>query len=178
MRHRGCPTLPCRSTPRRHRRTPRRRTPCPPLLVDNFSDPDIARNTLAAETVSANQTLALENGELRFAWRGGGARSQDFAEFLKAGGCPLDLRPYRTLSFRMRASAPDKLVYLVMGRANATCLPMPGQELDIAMVPLTTTMTTYNVDLTAFPRDSASFFQWVASADPTQYFLDDIQLLP
>jgi hypothetical protein len=149
--------------------------PPPVIVVDNFQDGDVTRNNLGAEIVVANQTVTSGNGEGTFAWNRMG-RSQDYAENLKAGGCPLDLRGYRTLRFRMRASAPGKSVFLVMGRADATCA-FTGNA-DIGSVMVGTTMATYEIPLADLPRDGVQFFQWVVTPDPTTYFIDDIEIHP
>ncbi len=147
----------------------------PALVIDNFQDGDPARNTLAGSVITANQIVAMTAGEGRFVWNGAG-RSQDFAEYLRADGCGQDTRIYRTLRFRMRASVPNKMVFLVMGRANATCA-LAGNT-DIGNVTLGTTMATYDIDLTSFAREGVGFFQWVAVPDATVYFIDDIELIP
>ena len=97
-------------------------------------------------------------------------------ENLRPGSCPLDIRGYRTLRFRMRASTAGKVVQLLMGRANLDC--SIATILAAGTVTLSTTMTTYSVDLTPFARDSASFFQWSPPTDLTFYSLDDVQLIP
>ena len=148
------------------------------LIVDDFADQNVARNRLGGEIISENQNVALVGGEVTFTWNGDTTPlSQAFAQNLSLGGCPVDVGRYRTLSFRMRASAPGKVVFLVTGRSAPLCEPLP-MTLEIGNFPLTTTMTTYTIDLTAVPRSDVRFFQWVLSADSTRYFMDDIQLLP
>jgi hypothetical protein len=148
-----------------------------PIVVDDFQDADLLRNSLAAEVITENQSVSRMGGELTFvATRAATGISQSFAENLKPGGCPVDLRAYRTLSFRMRASAANKTVYLVMGRADGACNAEP--ILEIGMVTVGTTAMVHNVDLAPFARESARFFQWVTGADNTRYFLDDILLVP
>ena len=146
------------------------------LLIDDFSDEDQSTNALGGPVASDNQIVVTTGGELRFLWRGNGV-FQSFVENLRPGSCPLDIRGYRTLRFRMRASTGDQVVQLLMGRANLGCATTT--ILAIGTVTLSTTMTSYSVDLTPIARDSASFFQWSPPAtDLTVYTLDDVQLVP
>jgi hypothetical protein len=145
------------------------------VVVDNFSDDAIAANAIGGQVASDNQTLAVAAGELSFVWNGNSV-FQKFTETLRPRSCPLDIRGYRTLRFRMRASAPDQVIQLFMGRATPSCAT--ATVTGIGSITLTTTMTTYTIDLGATLREDASFFEWSPPLDSAVYFLDDIELHP
>jgi hypothetical protein len=146
------------------------------MIVDDFSDGNLSRNALGAEVITENQTVSMVSGEVSFVWSGRVNSSHAFAQNLSLEGCPVDLRPYRSVRFRMRASAPGKEVFIVLGRADAAC--MEASTVDIGSVTLATVTGTYEVELTRIARDNARFLQWVADPDLTRYFLDDITLVP
>jgi hypothetical protein len=157
---------------------PDRAPPPRPLLIDDFADGNGALNLLGADVIFDHQVPTLARGELSFVWDRSNIRDgQAFAQNLKAGGCPVDLGSYRTLSFRMRASVANKVVFLVLANADAACM-LVNPTIEIGSVLLSTTMTTYTISLVDFKRDATRFFQWVPDPDNTRYFIDDIQLLP
>jgi hypothetical protein len=145
------------------------------LVIDNFADDTIPINAIGGHVAADNQVLSLTSGELSFVWSGNSV-FQKFSETLRPGSCPVDIRGYRTLRFRMRASMPGQVIQLFMGRANPSCVT--ATVTGIGSVTLSTTMTTYTIDLGVRPREDASFFEWSPPVDAAVYFLDDIELHP
>ena len=144
------------------------------LLVDDFADGDVASNTIGAPVSSEQQTLTPGNGELGFVWNGVGT-SQGLIESLLPRSCPTDLRGYRVLRFRMRASAPGKVVQILLGSGNPDC--SRAATVSAGTINPSPTMTTYTVNLSSVSREAASFLQWSPPLDSTVYTIDDIELV-
>jgi hypothetical protein len=147
----------------------------PILLIDDFSDAKLTGNTMGGQVTWDNQNVSLINGMVHFTYAGAGGY-HDFIETFLASFCAYDIRMYRTLRFSMRASAPRN-VRIFMARSNTNCATAATPLINTVSV--TTTMTTYNVDISAAVRDKALFFEWSpATNDSTDYYLDDIELIP
>jgi hypothetical protein len=146
------------------------------LLVDDFSDGTLTRNTMGGQVTWDNQDVNLISGMVHFTYRGSGGY-HDFIETFLGSFCPYDIRMYKTLRFKMRASAARN-VRIFMARGNANNCETAATPL-ITTVSITTTMATYTVDISAAQRDRALFFEWSpTSNDSTDYYLDDIELIP
>ena len=76
----------------------------------------------------------------------------------------------------MSASAGPRMLNIFLPRSNSTCAtaatPLGGT------VAVTTTMTTFDVDISATTRDKALFIEFApVTLDSTTYLLDDVQLI-
>jgi hypothetical protein len=148
-----------------------------PLLVDDFADATLLRNTMGGQVTWDNMNVTLAPGGVRFSWDGN-STYDDFIETFLASFCAYDIRSYRTLRFRISASVGPRTMRIFLPYANNSC--------DTAATPLlgtvsvTTTMSTFDVDLTpATNRGKALFIEFSpAVQDNTSYLLDDVQLLP
>ncbi len=148
------------------------------LVVDDFNDGTLGRNTMGGSVTWDNQNVALVSGQVRFSWNGGSI-FQDFIETFLPNFCGYDLRQYRTLRFRMRASSGTKSVRIFFPYATPTKACETASTPLIRTVSVTTTMNTFDVDLSGVTRDKALFVEFAPnSTDSTEYFLDDIHLLP
>jgi hypothetical protein len=152
------------------------------LVIDDFERAAItlsSPNPIGGIVDWDNQALAIvpaqTGGELRIQWSGAGG-FQDFIETLSGSYCPRDVRPFRALRFRMRASAPGKRVAINGKVSDASCAVLATPR--IATVTVGTAMTTFDIDLTTFDRAAASAFEWDPPPDRTVYFLDDVALVP
>ena len=149
-----------------------------PLLIDDFDRETISfgsPNPLGGIVDFDNQNVSIVGGELRFVYSGSGG-FQDFIETLSDSFCPLDVRAYRTLRFRMRASSGGKRVVILAKTSAPDCDTIATPVL--TTITVGTTMTTFQVNLSSLDRDSASAFEWSPPADSTVYFLDDVELVP
>jgi hypothetical protein len=147
----------------------------PVLLIDDFSDGTLSRNTMGGQVTWDNQNVNLTGGMVHFSYSGSGGY-HDFIETFLGNFCAYDIRMYKTLRFKMRASAA-KSVRIFMARSNSNCSTAATPLINTISV--TTTMTTFTVDISAATRDKALFFEWSpASNDSTDYYLDDIELIP
>jgi hypothetical protein len=145
------------------------------LLVDDFSDATLTRNTMGGAVTWDNQTVALASGGVQFTWNGRDSYN-DFIETFLQSFCAYDIRAFRTLRFRMSASTGPRTVNIFLPRSNSTCAtaatPLGGT------FNVTTTMTTYDVDISATVRDKALFIEFApVELDNTTYLLDDVQLI-
>jgi hypothetical protein len=145
------------------------------LLVDDFSDASPTRNTMGGAVTWDNQTVTHVAGAVQFAWSGRDSYN-DFIETFLQSFCAYDIRAFRTLRFRMSASAGPRAVNIFLPRSNSTCAtaatPLGGT------VTVTTTMTTFDVDISASVRDKALFIEFApVTLDSTTYLLDDVQLI-
>jgi hypothetical protein len=153
-------------------------TGSPELLIDDFERAAISLgsdNPLGGIVDWDNQNVSIVGGQLRFQWSGSGG-FQDFIETLSGSYCPRDLRAFRKLRFRMRASAAGKRVPIHAKTSTAACDVTATPVL--ATITVGTAMTTFEVDLAALNRAAASAFEWSPPVDSTVYFLDDVQLVP
>jgi hypothetical protein len=146
------------------------------LMIDDFEDTSVSTNRLGGSLLWDNANCSQSNGQLVCSWSG----SRDFFDFIETfrkTWCEYDIRAYRKLQFRMRASAAGKVVKVYYGAGNGTCTLQP--LVVVATITLSTTMTTYQADLAAQPRDKAITIEFdPESVDGTQYFLDDLQVIP
>jgi hypothetical protein len=146
------------------------------LVVDDFSDGVLARNTMGGAVTFDNQNVALVGGAVQFTWNG----RQDYSDFIETylqSFCAYDIRAYRTLRFRMSVSAGPRVVHIFLPFSNNTCAtaatPLGG------MVTVTTTMQTFDVDISNATRDKALFIEFSpVTQDGASYLLDDVQLVP
>ena len=146
------------------------------LTVDDFSDANLRSNTMGGTVTWDNQNVALVGGQVRFTWNNVNV-FQDFIETFLPNFCSYDIRNYRTLRFKMRASTGPRTLRIFYARSNGTCGVNATPQ--IATISVGTTLNTYDVDLTTQPRDKAIFVEWSPSTlDGTDYFLDDVQLVP
>jgi hypothetical protein len=146
------------------------------LVVDDFQDGTFTPNALGSPVTEDNQTCSVSNGEIACSWNGR-STYQDLIETLQ-GWCELDATAYTRLRFKMRASAPGKSVKVYVGVSRGACVVQKPLSL-VATVTAETTMTSHDVDLSALPRDRLIFIEFDPVAlDSTQYFWDDLQLVP
>jgi hypothetical protein len=149
----------------------------PPLVIDDFqSTGPINRNSLASDVTWDHETCNRVNGEMVCSYAGG--PYHDFIETL-AGWCAYDVSKYRKLRFRLRTSVAGEQVEIFAGRsATGGC----SQTLvSLGTITTTSTMTTYELDLSAVTASS----KWLVafefdpmSTNATQFIYDDLQLLP
>ena len=150
----------------------------PALLIDDFERAAItlgSDNPLGGIVDWDNEDVSIAGGELRFQWSGSGG-FQNFIEALSGSYCPRDLRAFRKLRFRMRASTGGKRVPIHAKTSTAGCDVTATPVL--ATITVGTAMTTFEVDLASLNRAAASAFEWAPPVDSTVYFLDDVQLVP
>jgi hypothetical protein len=146
------------------------------LLVDDFSDGDLTTNNLGGAVTADNQTLTAAAGELKVVWSGMGT-VQAFNEGLGANRCEVDISGFRTLRFRVRSSVTGRRLAVLLGLGDGTC-KLDGVIRQTTMT-VTTTMTSYDVDLTHTARDKTLFLQIApTSVDTAEYVLDDLVLIP
>jgi hypothetical protein len=146
------------------------------LIIDDFEDTSVGTNRLGGTLTWDNANCSQSNGQLVCSWSG----TRDFLDFIETfrkTWCEYDLRAYSKLQFRMRASAAGKTVKVYFGAGNGSCTLQPLKVL--ATITLTTTMSTYQVDITGVARDKAMTVEFdPETVDSTQYFLDDLQAVP
>jgi hypothetical protein len=145
------------------------------LLIDDFSDATLMRNTMGGAVTWDNQNVTLTSGAVRFSWNGQQEYS-DFIETFLQSFCAYDIRAYRTLRFRMSATAGPRTMRIFLPFSNNNCstaaTPLGGS------VTVTTTMTTFDVDISGSVRDKALFVEFSPVVqDGTSYLLDDVQLI-
>jgi hypothetical protein len=146
------------------------------LVVDDFSDGDLTTNNLGGAVTADNETLTVAAGEQKVVWTGTGT-VQSFDEGLRANHCELDISGFRTVRFRVRSSVAGRRLAVLLGVGDGAC----NQDGVIRQttITITTTMTSYDVDLTHTTRDKTLFLQLApTSVDSAEYVLDDIVLLP
>ncbi|HEY0714567.1 MAG TPA: hypothetical protein VGF45_17915, partial [Polyangia bacterium] len=114
------------------------------LVVDDFGDASLLTTTMGGEVTWDNQNIAQVNGEARFSWNGVNVW-QGFISAYRDDFCAYDLRPYRTLRFRMRSSSGAKAVRVFMAMSNGTCSADANPLLKTITV--TPTMTVFDIDL-------------------------------
>jgi hypothetical protein len=144
------------------------------VVADDFSDGNVTTTTMGGYVDWDNLNVNQVNGELRFSWNGTGV-FQDLLVSFRADFCAYDLRPFRTLRFRMRSSAGSKAVRVLMGLSNGTCGTDSNPQ--ITSITVTPTMTWFDVDITTVVRDKSLFFELTGNTDATEYFLDDVHLV-
>jgi hypothetical protein len=150
----------------------------PPLVVDDFqTSPVITKNNLGSDVTWDNQTCNRVSGELVCAWNGMNV-FHDFIETLN-NWCAYDARAYSKLRFRLRASAAGKLVHVYAGVSTGTCPNIQSPQPLLGTLTTTTTMTTYEFSLTGLTRERLAHVELNPRVtDGTQYFVDDVQLVP
>jgi hypothetical protein len=146
------------------------------VVVDDFSDGDPTTNNLGGAITSDNETLTQVAGEQKLVWNGTGS-VQDFNEGLRANGCELDISGFRTLRFRARSSTAGKRLAVLLGIGDGAC--NRSGVIRQSTITITTTMTSYDVDLTHTAREETLFVQFAPTAvDGVELVLDDIVLVP
>ena len=146
------------------------------LLVDDFQDADNTRNLLGGLVSVDNQTFNLVSGKQRFVWNGSGA-FQDYLQSFRANWCEYDLSPYSKLSFKLRASAASKRLAVILLIGTGGCAT--SGENRISTITPTTAEATYEFDISRVARTGVLALELQPlSLDGTEYFLDDIRLLP
>jgi hypothetical protein len=146
------------------------------LLVDDFSDPDLLTNNLGGAVSADNETTTLVAGEQKLVWNGVGT-SQDFDEGFRANRCEYDLGGYTRLRVRLRSSIAGRRVAVLLALGDGAC--KQNGLIRQTTITLSTTMTSYEVDLSRTARDKTLFVQFApTSVDTAEYYLDDIVLAP
>jgi hypothetical protein len=146
----------------------------PPLVIDDFeSGLPPNRNRLNSPTASDNEVCNRPNGELVCSYSGSGGY-HDFIETLN-NWCAYDARGYTKLRFKMRTAAAGEQVDVFVG-LGVGCAQQPIALL--ATIASATTMTTYELNISALPRDRLVLVEFDPKATSTQLILDDLQLVP
>jgi hypothetical protein len=146
------------------------------LVIDDFSDADLATNNLGGAVSSTNETATQAGGQVQLTWNGAGA-TQAFIEAFRANGCEYDAHTFTKVSFQLRSSAIGKRVAVLLGVGDGAC--KQSGVIRQTTITVSTTMTSYTVDISRTARNNALFVQLAPTAvDDTQYFIDDIVLTP
>jgi hypothetical protein len=150
-------------------------TPDTSLLIDDFADADARSNRLGGEVTWDNQNTSLVTGEQKLAWNAVGT-FQSFIEGLRSDACEYDVSGYTKVRFKMRASVAGKRVAIQLGIGTGKCAFSFDNR--VSTVTLSTTMTTYDVDISRTTRDKVRTVSFQPTTlDGTDYFLDDVALV-
>jgi hypothetical protein len=146
----------------------------PPLVVDDFQGSATNRNTLGSSVTFDHETCNHVNGESVCSYAGSGG----FHDFIESFNnfCPFDASRFTKLRFRMRTSVAGEMVEVYAGSG-----PCNNEGLSkIGTVTTTTTMTTYDLDLTTVNRALLVSIEFdpLSANSSIQFILDDIQLVP
>jgi hypothetical protein len=146
------------------------------LTVDDFSDGDLTKNSLGGAVTFDNETPSLVAGEQRLVWTGAGS-VQDFNEAFRANRCEYDISGFTKLRIRLRSSTVGKRLVVLLSLGDGAC--KQSGLIRQTTISLSTTMASYEVDLSRTVRDRALFLQFAPTAiDTAEYFVDDIVLVP
>jgi hypothetical protein len=146
----------------------------PPLVVDDFQGSATNRNTLGSSVTFDHETCSHVNGESVCSYAGTGG----FHDFIESFNnfCPFDASRFSKLRFRMRTSVAGEMVEVYAGSG-----PCNNEGLSkIGTVTTTTTMTTYDLDLTTVNRAILVSIEFdpLSANSSIQFIIDDIQLVP
>jgi hypothetical protein len=145
------------------------------LVVDDFDDGDVTTNNLGGAVTGENETHTLVAGEQKVVWTGTGTQALD--EGLRPNRCELDISAFRTVRVRLRSAVAGKRLAVLLGLGDGTC--KPSGAIRQTTLTMSATMTSYDIDLSRTARDRTLFIQLApTSADTTDYFVDDIVLVP
>jgi hypothetical protein len=146
------------------------------LLVDDFQDSTINQNLIGGEVTWDNAVATLVSGEQKLVWNNQGTY-MDFVESLRANWCEYNLTAYTKVRFRMRASAVNKRVEVLLLIGNGSCSLSFDNR--VSTVTVGTSMVTYDVDISRTTRDKVLAIELAPTTiDGTEYYVDDIRLVP
>lgn len=150
----------------------------PVLVIDDYQTGATAMvNNLGSEVTWDNQNCSRAAGEMTCAWNGN-LNYQDFIETINKW-CGFDARGYSKVRFRARASMAGRRVDVLAGVTPGACFQLQTPQTLLGSFNTTTTMTTYEFDLTGVARERLVLIELVFTVlDSTQYVLDDLHLVP
>ncbi len=145
-------------------------------IVDDFADTDASKNRLNGPVIAESATISQVAGEAKFVWTAG-AGGAALSEAFRSNGCEVELGAYKKLRFSLRASAASKRVSVYFTIGNGACVKESNNRLTIITVG--TAPAVHEVDLTTALRSRVMNIRWQPQTDDaTEYFLDDVTLVP